>query len=167
MTNKKHHWGIFTLNFVMFFLSLTLFGGSGVSLTLFGATPLVALCLLTVFSAFSRPAVSAMVGLACGIVTDSISSDSYCFNAIAFLILGMAASLLAEFVFNRNLSATAVLCFTLTLVYYIFYWLIFIAFSVSFKESTGYLLQWALPSCIYTALLSIPFYFIYRHFNKA
>lgn len=163
---KNKHWGIRILCFVMFFFSLTLFGGSGFSLTLWGISPILVLSLLTVFSSHSSVTATVIVSLVCGIVTDSVSTEGYCFNTIAFLILGLSANLLAEYVFNRNLKATVTLCFILTLIYYLAYWVIFSAFVLSSSESMRYLLQWCLPSALYTALLTIPFYFIFEKFRK-
>ena len=166
MPTKKKHWGIITLNFVMFFLSLTLLSGSGINLTAFGAYPLIALSLLVAYSGYAPLTRSAVAGLLCGIVLDSIALDCYCFNSVIFFLLAVLANLLAERVFNRNLKATVCLCFILCWVYYISYWLIFLSLSLKFSESVRYLLQYALPSCIYTAITVIPFYFIYKHFRK-
>ena len=163
---KNKHWGIRILCFVMFFFSLTLFGGSGFSLTLWGISPILVLSLLTVFSSHSSVTATVIVSLVCGIVTDSVSTEGYCFNTICFLILGLSANLLAEYVFNRNLKATVTLCFILTFIYYLAYWVIFSAFVLSSSESMRYLLQWCLPSALYTALLTIPFYFIFEKFRK-
>ena len=92
---KKRHWGIKILCFIMFFISLTLFGGSGFSLALWGVSPILVFSLLTVFSSHSSITLTVTVSLICGIVTDSVSTEGYCFNTIAFLILSLSANLLA------------------------------------------------------------------------
>ena len=166
MLKKKKHWGIMYLNFLMFFLTLTLFGGSGISLKLFGAVPILILSLLVSYSSFNSLTASAAVGFISGAALDRISADSYCFNTLALLILAVGANLLADHVFNRNLKATIVLCFISAVLYYIFYWLLFISFSLPPKESVTYFISWVLPSCLYTAVLTIPFYFIYKFFKK-
>ncbi len=163
---KKRHFGIKFLCFIMFFLALTLFGGSGFSLTLWGVSPILVLSLLTVYSSHSSITLTVTVSLICGVVTDSVSTEGYCFNTIAFLILGLSANLLAEYVFNRNLKATITLCFVLTLIYYLAYWVIFSAFVLTTSESMRYIFQWCFPSAIYTALLAIPFYFIFEKFKR-
>ena len=163
---KKRHWGIKILCFIMFFLSLTLFGGSGFSLALWGVSPILVLSLLTVYASHSSVTLTVTVSIICGIVTDSVSTEGYCFNTIAFLILGLLANLLVEHVFNRNLRATITLCLILTLVYYLAYWVVFSAFVLAASESMRYILQWCFPSAIYTALLTIPFYFIFEKFKK-
>lgn len=163
---KKRHSGISATIILMFFLSLTLFSGSGINLSIFGAYPLLYLSLLTAFSGYSSLSRSAVAGLICGIVLDSVTLGSYCFNAVCLMLLAVFANLLAERVFNRNLKATVFLCLLVSVIYYLFYWLFFIAFSLKFDSNLEYLLKFALPSSIYTALTVIPFYFIFKRFTK-
>lgn len=166
MLKTKRHWGIFALTVVMFFLSLTLFSGSGISLSVLGVAPLLVLSLLIPYCAHNSVMASGVTGFLCGAVLDSVAADSYCFNTIALLILAVSANLLAHSVFNRNLKATIALSLLLSLIYFIFYWIIFIAFSLDFSGNSKYLLQIALPSSVYTAVLSAPFFFIFKHFER-
>ena len=163
---KKRHGGISAIIFLMFFLSLTLFSGSGISLKIFGAYPLLFLSLLTAYSGYSSLSHSAATGLICGIVLDSVTQGSYCFNSVCLMLLAVFANLLAERVFNRNLKATVFLCLLVSIIYYLFYWLFFTAFDLNMSSNLEYLLGFALPSSIYTALTVIPFYFIFKHFTK-
>ncbi len=166
MLNRKRNRKITAIIFLMFFLSLTLFGGSGVNLSIMGAYPLLFLSLLVAFSGYTSVFPSAMTGLACGIVLDSVELDSCCFNALCLMLLAVLSNLLAERVFNRNLKATVFLCLLISSVYYLFYWLFFMAFGLSFNSSIEYLLQIALPSSVYTAATIIPFYYIFKYFKK-
>lgn len=166
MQGQKRYPLITTLNIAFFFLSITLFDSGSISLKIMGASPFVTLCVLVVFSCFAKPAVAAAVGFIVGAFTDSISTHSYCFNTILLFVLAVAASLLASNVFNRNLKATVALCFLISAVYHIAYWCFFIAFSVNLSQSTEYFLGFALPSVVYNAAISIPFYFIYKKFEK-
>ncbi len=166
MPKKQRHFGIFSLTALMFFLSLTLFGGSGISLAVSGVAPILVLSILSAFCTFNDVTSSAMVGFLCGAVLDSTSADTYCFNTAIFLALAIFANLLSHSVFNRNLKANIVLCLVLCLIYYLFYWLIFIAFTLSFGENLRYLLQYALASSLYTAVLCTPFYFIFKAFRN-
>ena len=163
---KNRHWGLKIACILIFFLSLTFFGGSGINLAVLGVSPLLVLSVLTAFASYSRISVTVFASLLCGIVADSVSAKGYCFNTIAFLIFGVLANLLAEHVFNRNLRATVTLCFLLTFTYYLAYWLCFSAFSLIFADSMRYLLQWCLPSSIYTAVLCIPFFFLFKKFKQ-
>ncbi len=157
---------IFFLIFFMFFLSLTLFGGSGISLAINGIAPFLVLSLLVPFSGFTSVTRSALVGFLCGAVVDSISADSGCYNTVALFVIGVLANLLSQSVFNRNLKAVITLCLLLTCGYYLFYWLFFMVFSLTASDNLRYLLQLALPSSVYTSVLSVPFYLIFRGINK-
>ena len=150
----------------MFFLSLTLFGGSGISLAVSGVAPVLVLSILFPFCAFNDVTMSAVVGFLCGAMLDGTSANTYCFNTVALLVLTVTASLLAHSVFNRNLKASVILCLLLTIIYFIFNWLLFIAFSLNSSGNLKYFLQLALPSSLYTAVLSTPFYFIFKAFKE-
>ena len=154
------------LIFFIFFICLTLFGGSGISLAINGVSPILALCLLVPFASFFPPIPSAVMGFLCGAVLDSISADGYCFNSLCLLLLAFLSNYLAHAIFNRNLKAGIALCFFITVLYHIFYWLFFIAFSISFSDNLRYLLQIALPCCVYTAVISVLFYFIFRKLSE-
>lgn len=162
MQKRQKHFGIFVTTFLIFFLSLTLFNGSGISLSIHGVAPVMVLSVLFPFCVYNDVGICAGIGFLCGAVMDSTSAGGFCFNSVAILILAVSANLLSNAVFNRNLKAGTVLCFMLTVVYYLFYWLIFIAFSLKFGGNLKYLLQSAMPSSLYTAVLSIPFYFIFK-----
>ncbi len=166
MLKQKRDWTGFFLVFLIFFLSLTVFSGSGISLAIKGVAPILAMSILVPFAGYYSVSLSAVTGVLCGAVLDSTSADSYCFNTIALLLAGVTAHLLSHSVFNRNLKAVITLCLLETVVYYIFYWLFFIAFSLSFSDNLRYLLQIALPSGVYTAVFSAPFYFFFRFLQK-
>ena len=53
------------LIFFIFFICLTLFGGSGISLAINGVSPILALCLLVPFASFFPPIPSAVMGFLC------------------------------------------------------------------------------------------------------
>ncbi len=166
MLNKTSTKGYVFLIFLIFFLSLTVFGGSGISLAVNGVSPILSLSLLVPFASFFSPIASALAGFLCGAVLDSISADSYCFNSLCLLLLAVLAHLLATHIFNRNLKATLALCLLITFLYHIFYWLLFVAFSISFSDNLRYLLQMAVPSCVYTAVISALFYFVFGRLSE-
>lgn len=166
MLTKRRRRNIIFLNVLIFSLCILLFGNADISLKLNHATPFILLSLLVAFSVFSKTSYSAVAGFISGAFVDSIANSSYCFNTLALMLLAVGASLLSDRVFNKNLKAVVALCFLTTAVYYIFYWLIFINPSVSTTDSIAYLLQFALPSSLYTTLFIFPFYFLYKHWDK-
>lgn len=165
MLKKERHPIIFTLNILLFFFAIIFYGG-GIDISIGHAYPFIILALLVAFSVFAKVSHAAVAGLISGAFIDSVSTGSYCFNSIALLLLAVGACLLSANVFNKNLKAVFALCFLSAVVYYLFYWLVFIAFSVKGNENIEYLLRYALPSALYTSFFAIPFYLIYKHWNK-
>lgn len=166
MLSKSRRRTIVLLNILLFALCILLYGNAGTILKLNHATPFILLSLLVAFSVFSKISLSAVAGFISGAFIDSIANSSYCFNTIALMLLAVGVSLLSDRVFNKNLKGVTALCFLSCAAYYLFYWLIFINPSVDTTDSIAYLLQFALPSIIYTTLFIFPFYFLYRYWNK-
>lgn len=166
MLQKRKYPFISFLNFLMFFLAIMLFSPGGIDLSIKNASPFISLALLIVFSCFSSTAQAVSVGFIVGAFTDSASVGSYCFNTLVLFVLALLANLLSHNVFNRNLKATVTLSVLLIALYYISYWGVFIAFSAVGSGNSVYLLKYALPSVLYTGVFSIPFYFVYKKFEK-
>ncbi len=155
-------------DFLIFFAVIILFGSGIINLDIKTAHPFVVLSLLVAFSCFASGFSSCIfAGIVTGACVDSIAADSYCFNTLALMLLAVGAYLLSNNVFNKNLKATLALCFLLSLVYYLIHWLVFIAFSLDFRENLEYLLQHVFPSCLYTAVFCIPFFLIYNKLKKS
>ncbi len=166
MKQKNRHIGITVLNVLLFFAAILLFGNTEIPLHIKHAYPFVLLSLLTAFSCFSNVTLCTLAGFLSGAFIDSIASNSYCFNTITLMLLAVAANRLSISVFNKNLKACVTLCFFVTLAYYLLYWLCFVALSLGFKENSQYLMQYALPSCVYTTVFVVPFYFLFKKQNK-
>ena len=87
-------------------------------------------------------------------------------EAIALLIIGTAACLAANRLFNKNIRATVVLSLLVAVIYFFAQWITFNSIGHSAKEGLEYLFRYSLPSAIYTSVFVIPFYFIFKHFDK-
>ena len=122
--------------------------------------------LLCAFSIFSNMEGVVIAGLISGIMLDSVASGTYCFNAIALVILGVLVSLLSGNLFNKNIRAAVALSLIVCCLYFTAYWLLFNAFGVGIENSLIYLLEYALPSATYSAVFIIPFYYLYKHFDS-
>lgn len=166
MLGRKKHPFIFIFNILLFLVVILLHGSVGISLGTGHARVFLLLPVLTAFSAFASPAAAAVTGFLCGCFIDSMASGSYCFNTVTLLVLSVAVCVLANSVFNKNLKAVTTLCLMYCVVYFFLYWLIFIANAVSAGETVTYLMQYALLSAIYSAVFVIPFFFLYRYFDK-
>ncbi len=165
MNNKKHPF-IFIFNVIIFFVLILIHYTDKTAINISGISPVSILPLLTAFSMFHSPLASALTGLFAGIFMDSCTIGSYCFNAIILLCLGTAISLAANNLFNKNILAAVVLSLITCFIYHVSQWLVFQTFGKAFNESLMYLLKYAAPSALFSAVFIIPFYFIYKHFDK-
>lgn len=165
LAKKRHPW-IFTLN-VLIFTFVLLFDTSGfVDLSIDTATPMISLALLTAFAIFASVTRSAVVGFIVGAVWDSMTSGSYCFNTVAFFLLGAFISLAANNLFNKNIRASIAMAVIVAVIYFTARWLCFMAFGVGIENSLIYLLSYGLPSALYSAVFIFPCFYLYRYFNK-
>lgn len=165
MHNKKHP-SIIILYILIFFLSLLFYYTGILPLSIKGITPLLVLPILTAFSFFHSPLACALTGLACGIFMDSCALGSYCFNAITLLLIGTLVSLASSNLFNKNIFSAMVLSLIVCAIYFLLLWGVFHTNSVTITDSLIYLLKHALPSAVYSAIFILPFYYLFRYFNK-
>ena len=167
MTDKKK---IFLLRFIntLFFILLITFQYSGMfEIKIFNANPMLPLSLLVACCMFSSELTSTVCGLLVGIFTDCVSNTPQGFNTIIFMIIALAVSLTAKHLFNNNIFSSFALCFLCGTFYFGMRWLFCFAFSLSLTENLSYIMQFALPSVIYTSVVIIPLYFIERAlYNK-
>lgn len=166
MLEKKRHPGIFILNVLIFFILIIFHTSELVDISIKTATPLLILPLLTAFSLFEPIGASAVAGFISGAFLDSVADGSYCFNTVVLMLIGTFVSLFANNLFNKNIFAAAVLSVITSVIYYLLLWLFFHCFGTTVHSSLGYLLSYAFPSAVYSAVFIFPFYFLYRHFNK-
>ena len=164
-TKKRYPW-IKIITFLLFFFSFIIHYTDIIDIGIKNAEPLIILPLLTAFSIFNGVGVSAAVGLTVGIFMDSSASGAVCFNAAVLMISAAMISVLSERLFNRNIRSAVLLCLLTSLFYFLLRWICFYAFGVSHEDSLTYLLSYAFPSVLYTAVFIFPFYFLYKYFNK-
>lgn len=166
MLYKKSHPFIAVFTFLIFFAVIILDSADSLDISVKTATPFMLLPLLLAFSVFADVKKSAFAGIILGACADSVASGSYCFNTIALLIIGTAVCLAANNLFNKNIRAALVLSLLTAVAYFFAQWLTFHAIGYTAKDSLEYLFSYSLPSAIYTSVFVIPFYFIFRHFDK-
>lgn len=167
MTNRKY---VFVLRLIntLFFIALLFVQYNGIfTLRIARVNPMLPLALLVVICMFCSETTAAISGLLVGIFVDTVASTPQGFNAITFMVLGLAASLIVRHLFNNNIFSAAALCALCSTAYYLLRWAFGIAFGATFTENLTYLMQIVLPSVLYTSVFAIPFYFIERKFyNK-
>lgn len=152
----------------LFFLFLILFQYNGVfKINILSANPMLPLALLVACCMFSSELTAFLTGLAVGIFIDSAASTPQGFNAILFMIIALAVSLISKHLFNNNIFAAFALCFLCCIFYFIMRWLFCFSFSLSLTENLTYLMRYSIPSSVYTCLFIIPLYFLERAlYNK-
>ncbi len=163
MTDRKKVLILRIIN-ILFFAFLIGFQYNGIfSINILTANPMLPLALLVACCMFASEITSVLSGLIAGIFIDCVASTPTGFNTILFMLLALSVSLIAKHLFNNNILATFALSLMCSVAYFIIRWIFCIAFSLDFAENLTYLMQYALPSSVYTAVLTIPLYFIEKY----
>ena len=137
------------------------------SIKILTANPMLPLALLVSCCMFSSEITSALTGLIAGIFVDCVASTPTGFNAILFMLISLAVSLISKHLFNNNVFAAFALSLMCSICYFLIRWIFCLAFSLQFTENLTYLMHYALPSCVYTAALTVPLYFLEKYlYNK-
>ncbi|MBQ4120027.1 MAG: rod shape-determining protein MreD [Clostridia bacterium] len=164
--SKTKHPLITILNILIFFISLLFYYTGILPLSIKGITPLLILPILTAFSIFNSPLTSAITGLLCGVFMDCNALNSYCFNAIVLVILGTFVAVSSNNLFNKNIFSAMVLSLVVAVFYFVLQWAVFETDNITINDSLTYLLKYAFPTAVYSAVFIIPFYYLYRYFER-
>ncbi len=154
------------LTAIIFVFVCLFFSIGTVDLSIKNATPFTVLSLLTAYALFVSPTRSAVTGLAMGVFLDSTSGDTYCFNSVALMFIALFVCLTANNIFNKNLKASLVISLLASVTYFVLYWAFFYIIGSSLRESLTYLINYGLTSAVYTAILILPFYYLFKFFQK-
>ncbi len=152
--------------FAIFFAIIILHLGSAIDIGINNAVPFTVLPLLVAYSVFATPLKSFFVGLICGICIDSVAVGAYCFNALCLMLTALIVCLTANNLFNKNIWAALVISLVTAILYFTLNWLIFYMPALSAEENLTYILSYAFPSAVYTALFILPFYYLFRYLSK-
>lgn len=164
--SKTKHPLITILNILIFFVSLLFYYTGILPLSIKGITPLLILPILTAFSIFNSPLTSAITGLLCGVFMDCNALNSYCFNATMLLVLGTFVAVASTSLFNKNIFSAMVLSLIAAVFYFVLQWAVFETDNTTINDSLTYLLKYAFPTAVYSAVFIIPFYYLYRYFER-
>lgn len=167
MKNRKNIYKLRLINALLFAVLIFIQYNSVFSIKIAQASPMLPLALLITVCMFCSEITAAISGLIVGIFMDTASATPQGFNALTLLVLGLVAALIIRHLFNNNIFSSVALCALCSVVYYLLRWIFCLAFSASLTENLTYLMQMAFPSVIYTAIFSIPFYYLERAlYNK-
>lgn len=104
-------------------------------------------------------------GVISGIFADAVTSDTFCFNAMILLLIGILSGVLLRKYLNRNIFSALAISGAASGIYFFFNGIFFI-FHNGALQGAQYLLLHSLPSAVYSALFIIPFYFIGKLIKK-
>lgn len=163
---KNNKWLLLSANICLFFL-IIIFTLSGViDISIKNATPLVLLPLVTAFSIFNSAGKSAFAGFIVGACLDSVQTGAYCFNTITFLIIAVLVYLISNNLFNKNIQSAVAVSLIMSALYFVLKWALFFTAGHSAQDSLTYLLGYAFPSAVYSAVFILPLYYLYRFFDR-
>lgn len=166
MTDRKNILTLRIINAALFALLIFVQYNGVFSIKIFTANPMLPLALLVAICMFCSELNGAISGLLVGIFIDTAASTPQGFNAITFLVLGLCCVLIVKHLFNNNIFSAISLCFLCVLAYFILRWIFCIAFCASFTENLTYLIRIIFPSCLYTAVFIIPFYYLEKYLHQ-
>ncbi len=164
-SSKKRHI-VILIDFVLLALSLMIHFNPLFSLKIYGANPMLPLAFLVAISIFSSELYAVMAGLLTGIFVDSVSSVAFGFNTCLFILIGFLVAFTARYLFNNNVYAALALAAISGFMYFVLRWFFFDALSHSANDSFTYLYKFALPSVVYTAVVSVLIYLLKKLINK-
>lgn len=132
-----------------------------------GARALLLIPLVTAISMFERDTGGILYGLFAGALWDSCAGGNN-FNMIFFVIVGFACGTLIKTIMRNNFMTHLLLTGVTTLLYCLGYWLWHYIFG-GLDESVLALVEYFLPTAIYTVALSPLIFFavmaIERHYR--
>ncbi len=167
MTSRKNIFKLRLINTLLFAVLIFIQYNGAFSLKIMQANPMLPLALLVTVCMFCSDITAAISGLLIGIFMDTAAATPQGFNAITLLILGLATALIVRHLFNNNILSAIALCVLCASVYFLLRFIFCLAFSASLTENLTYLMQTAFPSVLYTAIFSVPFYYLERTlYNK-
>ena len=166
MLYKKSHPVIAAISFLLFFVFIIQNSADTINFSIKGVIPFILLPLLTAYSIFGKIRNCALIGFVTGACVDSVASGSRCFNTIMLMLIATFVCLAANNLFNKNIYAALVISLITATVYFSFHWLVFHAVGSTVKQSLEFLLSYSLPAALYTSVFIIPFFYLYRHFDK-
>ena len=166
MLYKKSHPFIALITFILFFLFIIQSSADSLNFSFKGIIPFILLPLLTAYSIFGNVKPCAIVGFVVGACVDSVANECFAFNTIVLMLTAVFVCLAANNLFNKNIYAAVVLSLITSISYFALNWLIFHALGSTVKEVLEFLLRFSLPAALYTSVFIIPFFYLYKHFDK-
>lgn len=167
MKSQRKIFALRLINAILFAVLIYVQYNSVFTLKIASANPLLPIALLVPICMFCSEVTAAISGLIVGIFIDAVAATPQGFNAIVFMLLGLAVALTVRHLFNNNILSSVALCALCATVYFILRWIFCFAFSATFTENLTYLMQTAFPSVLYTCVFAVPLYYLEKAlYNK-
>jgi rod shape-determining protein MreD len=158
MTTAKVKIFVFYIIYAIFCLCLLLIQSTGIATLQIGtASTLLMLPASVLAGYYFKEFAGALFGFISGILLDVYSSTTY-FNTIALAICAFVCGLIMSRLFNGNITAVCVLNACASIIYFFVKWVVLYAFTD--PEPMYILLNFSLPSAIYTAVCGVIMYFL-------
>ncbi len=159
MTNQKNHYLHIVCYVVLFALIFLINYTELLPLRIANASPMLLVPAVVTVGFYYGEWRGFWGGLIVGIFADAVSAQAAGFNTFLLMAIGFVAGLLVTHVLNRNFFSAGVLSLCACLIYFGAKWLIEYLFIGS-SDTANYLLFYAAPSAVYSALFIIPFYYL-------
>lgn len=154
------------LNFLIFAFLFILHYTKAFQIGNLKANPVSIIPFLVAFSMYNEEWAAAFTGMAIGIFMDSTSVAADGFHTLVLGIIGLTVAFIVHYLFNNNLRSAIALSLLASLFYFVLRWLFFHAIGGNIDDSIYYLMQYALPSVLYTSIFIFPFYYLQRKFYQ-
>lgn len=137
----------------------------GLSLKVGNAVPVLLVPFVIVIACFLREWTGFWFGLVCGIALDTTANGTAIFHTLVLMLLGVSAGLIFRFYMNRNIKSAIIVGAAGSAIFFLLKW--FFLDFLSGDPSAGQLLVgYHFPSAIYTAIFTIPFFYLVRFLSK-
>ncbi len=104
-------------------------------------------------------------GLIVGIFADAVMAEALIANTLTLSVIGCLAGLLLRFYMNKNIFSAAFLSLCGAAVFFVARWISYFT-SIGLDDGLSYLLFFALPSGLYSALFIFPVFYLGKLIKK-
>lgn len=165
MAVKRKNGSLQALCFVgLFFLFFLITYTDILDISIANASPMPLIPLIVTVGFYYGEWLGFSAGIICGIFVDAVTPHSVCFNTIFLLLVGCLTGALVKHLLNKNVFSAAVISLVSCILYFILK-LIF-CIKIARGETYTYLLLYALPSAVYSAIFLVPFFYLGRLIKK-
>ncbi len=104
-------------------------------------------------------------GLTVGIFADAVTAEVIVANTLTLSVVGCLAGFLLRFYMNKNIFSAAFLSLCGAAIFFTVKWISYFT-AIGFQDGLTYLLFFALPSAIYSAVFIFPLFYLGKLIKK-